>query len=174
MPAVIGFSSTASKKRKAPVTAPETALDRLVGQIERGSQDPFGYNRQSYKSRFDMEILAGYVDPDELANEERICATHARPFLHIDDFGEEAADGLAAVNPPSEQFLGGDSCQCDHDAGNVCITCVTQIDLMAIPASLRKSVTSHVDHVHGRLMELFDVVVPRRVAEELHLVPSFD
>jgi len=82
-----------------------TAEERAVDVIERSTQCGEGFGRERSKTGLiDLEILAGFADPDELRHEEEIC----RHCEHVAKHDDDVADGEV------EAFLEGGSFE-DHD-----------------------------------------------------------
>lgn len=135
----------------------ERTEEFLLVSIEKGSRDPFG-GSYSAVPLVDVEILAGFADPDEIENEQRINAPYASKFLGHDDVVE--GDQIICENPESSD---DEECSCGSEE---CIICCTQRDLMGIPESLFR-IMEEQRGINGRS---YRIAIPAERAHVLGLV----
>ena len=138
-------------------------LERLVGVIERGSRDQFG-GRYHVKPLIDVEILAGWADPDEIAHEAEIERPYRNEFPRADSVLEESEGQMDF----RDLIIDGYECDCKGDS--VCIHCCTTFDFQALPPEVRKIAQPANRRRDSHGFSVFDIILPLATAASIGVI----
>jgi hypothetical protein len=163
MPAKYGFVSEQFRSREIG----ELQVEKAVEEIESASRDPIGRGRQSRRSLINRELLGGFIGPDVLEEEEQSTRCHERSFRGPDETieGQHSVDLCVQHAVDFRDRLDAGECRCKGD--EVCILCCTQKDLLDVSPALQDMIDKQNRHWKRGLGEVFDLVMPRLVAEAL-------
>lgn len=152
-----------------------TTKEREIEAIERSTQCGEGFGRETFKTLVDVALLAGFADPDEIANEERVCRHSDHVSKHDDDVADGEVSAFLEGRPSFEStdFRDGIAEECDCQGDEVCINCCTHRDLMTLPPAVAYSLANKRQKVIGSKMEeVFDLVLPRQVAIQVGFIAA--
>jgi len=159
-----GQTKSVAAKRRSTKLPPLSAYEELLAQeIERSSHSASG--RSGFKVLIDTEILAGFVDPDEIEYEHMTESPYQSAFRRDGDIEDGASpDPSVSLVGDFRDHVHGDECQCVD--GQTCIICCTTRDLMEIPRQLFEVIATRPGRiVHGVLEDDIDIKMRREIAE---------
>ncbi|HEU5114598.1 MAG TPA: hypothetical protein VFT82_02420 [Candidatus Paceibacterota bacterium] len=130
---------------------------------------------QKWVSQIDRRFVPDVLDPDVFEHEVSLLNHREAP----DEVHDCALEDAVQAHGTADPGISTDAHECDCSGDEVCIKCCTALDLASLPreARLKARPVNHRPKVMGnRVGEVFDLFLPRFIAEMLALVdgaPSF-